>query len=332
MTDDSQAKRQRRVFRPGAASASSSANIDAAIEKLQAGLDTNVFGPLIGDDDTGAAVDNPDITQAASSGGRAVAHVDNPANAPAPGEPLRPLEAPDRREETPASQQSQAQARPQLRAVGSASGSEAVAHGPATSAATTSDAGGNLPGGPGMNVTGSGSTGMGAPTPGGLGSTSGIGRGSATPDAVGTGQGNGGTSGLGGEPSLGGLTANVSSQGTRSNPSAPLAGGVAVNAGRGSNLGIEGGTSGDLLATSGSGMAGGTTGGSRESDVGGGLSGGMPSAMGADASGGVGNDINAMAENAMEDLSAERAIHSQRASEAAPRPRPPINPVDDGRK
>jgi len=70
------------------------------------------------------------------------------------------------------------------------------------------------------------------------------------------------------------------------------AGGVAVSAGRGSDVGTVGGGMEDETSPNVSGgMSGGTMGGSRETDLGGGLSGGMRSGMGHTVSGGMGGSV-----------------------------------------
>jgi|GEM_PF-2365149 len=116
---------------------------------------------------------------------------------------------------------------------------------------------------------------------------SGGGRGSASapPGAAGVDQRGGGTGGMGAMGGGGGsFDAPRSGTVPASAGPTPPAGGVAVNPGRGSDLGVTGGTLGDDRQS----LSGGSFGGSNESDVGPGLTDGMRSGHGADASGAMG--------------------------------------------
>lgn len=150
---------------------------------------------------------------------------------------------------------------------------------------------------PGLSAPGAVTTPPNPPPPGFTGAR---GRASAPPDGAGISQQGGGTGGMGGDGSFGDDTgtggsaggpglgaAGVDTRGRSSTAPAPTAGGVAVNQGRGSDLG----STGEPLEGAGAdgGLGGGTFSGSRESDVGPGLSDGMRSGHGTDASGAMGS-------------------------------------------
>jgi hypothetical protein len=138
----------------------------------------------------------------------------------------------------------------------------------ATAGGMHSDIAGQLPHGPGGQVAGSPSGGIGADDVAGTGSGTGRGRGGSTPGGVAGGGDRSGTGAMGG-----GFDSQTGTGG--------------VTGGLGNDIG--GGMAPDLSPRTSGGMSGGTFGGSRESDVGGGLSGGMRSGTGADASGGMGD-------------------------------------------
>jgi hypothetical protein len=174
------------------------------------------------------------------------------------------------------------------------------------------DVAGQMKQGQGAQVAGNPQGGMGGGNVGGMGTGTGRGRGSGQPGGVYGGGDSAGTGGMGGglESQIGtggmggGLGNDVGggltgSTGSLPHPSDQTAtgGGVAVSAGRGSDLGTTGGgMEQDLSANTTGGMSGGSFGGSRESDLGGGLSGGMRSGMGKDVSGGVGGSDDEEAE------------------------------------
>jgi hypothetical protein len=178
------------------------------------------------------------------------------------------------------------------------------------SAGTNTDAAGQLPHGQGAQIGGSRQGGIGADDVGGMGTGTGRGRGSGMPggvygsgDSSGTGamgggfdsqSGTGAASGGLGNDIGGGLTGGTGGQGLpRRSDMTGTGGGVAVSAGRGSDVGTVGGGMEDETSPNVSGgMSGGTMGGSRESDLGGGLSGGMRSGMGHDVSGSIGGSIS----------------------------------------
>lgn len=153
--------------------------------------------------------------------------------------------------------------------------------GPSTTAGTNIDQAGELPNSS-TGAVGVGRAGMGAGGGRGRGSdaggsygTSGHGPGDNLGRDVGSGAYSGGSQGN--SPS-GGLTGKIGMPDVSPRTSGPApAGGVAINAGRGSDIGSTGPTMRDDL---GGGVSGGTTGGARERDTGGGLSGAMRSDVG----------------------------------------------------
>jgi hypothetical protein len=181
-------------------------------------------------------------------------------------------------------------------------------------AGTSSDIAGATKHGKSAQVSGSLQGGIGADDVGGMGTGTGRGRGTAQPggvygngDSSGTGQmgggfdsqiGTGGASGGLGSDIGGGMTGGTGGQGLpRRSDLTSTGGGVAVSAGRGSDVGtVGGGMEDELMPGTTGGMSGGTFGGSRESDLGGGLSGGMRSGMGTDVSGAVGDSDDEAAE------------------------------------
>jgi hypothetical protein len=176
-------------------------------------------------------------------------------------------------------------------------------------AGTNSDAAGQLPHGQGAQISGSRQGGIGADDVGGMGTGTGRGRGSATPGGVYGSGDSSGTGGLGGgfdsQASTGaasgglgndiggGVTGGTGGQGLpRRSDMIGTVCGVAVSAGRGSDVGTVGGGMEDETSPNVSGgLSGGTMGGSRETDLGGGLSGGMRSGMGHTVSGGMGGSV-----------------------------------------
>lgn len=150
--------------------------------------------------------------------------------------------------------------------------------GPGISAGTNTDQAGELPNSS-TGAVGVGRAGMGAG--GGRGRGSGAGGSSGTSshgpgDNLGRDLGSGAYSGGSqGSSPAGGLT-GAAGQASGS-AGGPPAGGVAVNPGRGGDVGTIGPTTRDDL---GGGMSGGTTGGARERDTGGGLSGALRDDMG----------------------------------------------------
>ncbi|GAB4200087.1 MAG: hypothetical protein OHK0022_20870 [Roseiflexaceae bacterium] len=186
-------------------------------------------------------------------------------------------------------------------------------------AGTNIDRAAELPNSPSSDVSGAPGSGMGSSHVGGMSAGTGRGRGSDIGGSVGTsGRGPGDnlgidagggaySSGSPGDAATGGLTGDVGQQGlARRSSGNPAAGGVAVNPGRGSDLGTIGPTTRDDL---GGGLSGGTTGGLREQDTGGGLSGDMHNAMGSgrapdlDASAGAPEQRRAGTEDDEEDNS-----------------------------
>ncbi|HEU4325153.1 MAG TPA: hypothetical protein VFS21_18575 [Roseiflexaceae bacterium] len=176
------------------------------------------------------------------------------------------------------------------RAVGADAAPVDTSPGEPTRAGTNIDRASELPNSPSSDVSGALGSGMGAGHVGGMSAGTGRGRGSDIGGSVGTsGRGPGDnlgidagggaySSGSPGDAATGGLTGDVGQQGpARRSSGTPIAGGVAVNPGRGSDLGTIGPTTRDDL---GGGMSGGTTGGLRERDTGGGLSGDMHNDMG----------------------------------------------------
>lgn len=153
--------------------------------------------------------------------------------------------------------------------------------GPSATAGTNIDQAGELPnsstGAVGVGRAGvgaGGGRGRGSDTGGSYG-TSGHGPGDNLGRDVGSGTYSGGSQGS--SPS-GGLTGKIGTPDVSPRTAGPSpAGGVAVNAGRGSDVGSSGPTMRDDL---GGGVSGGTTGGARERDAGGGLSGAMRTDVG----------------------------------------------------
>jgi hypothetical protein len=129
----------------------------------------------------------------------------------------------------------------------------------------------------------------------------GRGRGSAMPDAQGASQAGGGTGGTDGRNLGPGARGGVSTRPTTREgvPTPPNAGGVAVNPGRGSDLGVTG----PGYADEREGMGGGSFGGNREHFVSEGLSNGMRGGHGVDADGAMGQT---MAGNDAEQLRRKR--------------------------
>lgn len=120
---------------------------------------------------------------------------------------------------------------------------------------------------------------------GGINTSTGRGQGSAVAGAVGGGSGGGSGGGTGDAGGGQGIVSDIDSSATgRGRDAGGTGGGVAVSPGRGSDVG----DADHAMASDAAGISGGTTGGSRESDLGGGLSGGMRSGQGTDVTGGMG--------------------------------------------
>ncbi len=157
-----------------------------------------------------------------------------------------------------------------------------------THAGTNTDVAGAMPHGKGSDIAGSLDQ-KGADDVGGMGTGTARGSGTDIGGSTHSTTGGGGTGGLDSiDTSLsGGLTGDSGGQGAaRRVATPPTAGGVAVDPGRGADLGGDIGMATDDFTP---GMSSANAGGSRESDLGGGLSGGMESGMGKEVSGGMGS-------------------------------------------